>query len=225
MDALKRKGRGFVDGVVASGRGEVGSSLGREVDWTSARHLFNGRLECIENPLEKGRRLLEQAIEVDGSHEEARIYLAFLLGQDGMHLRASQHFSDVFETSIDLTNRGHAAMQLGRIFHREGDLRGALRHWRWMSIAGLVELDSRFALVYFNIGIAELERGFDDRALDAFQRLFDVHRDSGRPVEDVARLFTDNEDAREIIDGIPGFLARLAERLPELFDAPESAAS
>jgi len=36
--------------------------MGAALDWRAARSLFNGRLEQIVDPLEKGRRLLEQAV-------------------------------------------------------------------------------------------------------------------------------------------------------------------
>ena len=80
VDQTKTRGRGFVDGVVDSGRAdETASAVGSELwggrdDWARARHMLNGRLEQITDPMEKGRRLLEQAAEIDPSHEESRIY-------------------------------------------------------------------------------------------------------------------------------------------------------
>ncbi|MEL6715333.1 MAG: hypothetical protein AAFP86_16260, partial [Planctomycetota bacterium] len=43
VEEQRRQGRGFVDGVVASGRAD-GATPGRGVDWTTARHMLNGRL-------------------------------------------------------------------------------------------------------------------------------------------------------------------------------------
>jgi len=209
----KTRGRGFVDGIASSGRG------GEGVDWTGARHLLNGRLERIEGPLEKGRRLLEQAVEVDPSHEEARIYLAYIFSSEGKSLRAADLYHDVFDTGIDVANRGHAAMQLGRMRHREGDLRGALRFWRWMSMAGLEQVDGRFSLVHFNIGLAQLQAGREDVALGSFRRLVDGCLAAETPLAEVASLFLENDDARRLLEASEGFVPRLARTIPEVFQS------
>lgn len=240
VDTTKTRGRGFVDGVMSSGRaddsasvteangafasdvdlrgdlGLEGGSWGGREAWTQARHLLNGRLERITDPLEKGRRLLEQATEIDPSHEEARIYLAYLLGREGKSLRAAALYRDVFDTAMSLANRGHAAMQLGRMHFREGDHREAMVLWRWMTVSGLASDDPRFSLVHFNIGVAHAVTGKDDRALDSFRALMDQHLESGGAASELAALFVNNDDARKIFESRPGFLARLADRIPEL---------
>src|SRR5262249_8185852 len=66
VDSTQARGRGFVDGVLMNGQGHEGG-----LDWKRARAMLNGKLEKIEGPLEKGRRLLEEAISVDPSYEEA----------------------------------------------------------------------------------------------------------------------------------------------------------
>ena len=93
IEPTQTSGRGFVDGVVLSGKDEVGG-----VDWDHARGMLNGRLKEIQSPLDKGRRLLAEALAADPSHEEARLYLAFLLGRDGKRLQAARQFEDLFET-------------------------------------------------------------------------------------------------------------------------------
>ncbi len=235
----KTQGRGFVDGVVASGRvdgeadegtfrpepqGEDADEMtpwGGRSDWMEARHLLNGRLEKISDPLEKGRRLLSQAIEIDPSHEEARIYLAYVYGREGKKLKAASLYRDVFDTALSLSNRGHAAMQLGRLHFGEGDLREALVLWRWMNISGLSSSEARFNVVRFNIGVAYAQLGHDQRALAAFRQLLDVQLDSGGSPSEVAALFVENPDAREIFEARPGFLSQLVAQLPELFEANE----
>lgn len=226
----KTRGRGFVDGVVAGGRDaqthdlaqngpgeEGGSILGGRVDWTEARHLLNGRLEQIADPIEKGKRLLEQAIEIDPSHEESKIYLAFVHAREGRPLRAATLYREVFDTAMSLDNRGHAAMQLGRLHYGEGDYRQALVLWRWMTVSGLVAQEPRFNLAHFNIGVAYAALGKDERAVDSFRRLLDIHLDSGCDPADIATLFVENEDARALFESSPGFVQRLTQRLPELF--------
>jgi tetratricopeptide (TPR) repeat protein len=243
----KTQGRGFVDGVVASGRvdcdpkngdpkngdpkngnqGDVDSPPGEpspwggRSDWMEARHLLNGRLEKIGDPLEKGRRLLGQSIEIDPSHEEARIYLAYVYGREGKKLKAASLYRDVFDTALNLANRGHAAMQLGRLHFGEGDLREALILWRWMNISGLTSSEARFNVVRFNIGVAYVQLGDVDRALAEFRQLLDAQIESGGSPAEIAALFVENEGAREIFEAHPGFLSQLMTHLPELFNAHE----
>ncbi|MEM9802066.1 MAG: tetratricopeptide repeat protein [Planctomycetota bacterium] len=232
VDEVKTRGRGFVDGHLASSAGVDGhlaSSAGVDghlassgevdgrIDWVEARHLLNGRLERIADPIEKGERLLSQAIDIDPSHEESKIYLAYLHGRADRTLRAAALYREVFDTAIDAVNRGHAAMQLGRLHYDEGDQRTALRLWRWITMSGLVRHESRFNLAYFNIGVAYAALGRDDRALDAFRRLLDIHLEDHGDVSDIAALFVENEEARRLFDSRPGFVPRLVQRLPELF--------
>lgn len=224
VDQTKARGRGFVDGVVDSGRADQtevdqGSELwGGRDDWTRARHMLNGRLEQIVDPMEKGRRLLEQATEIDPSHEESRIYLAYVFSREGKTLRAAALYRDVFDTAMSLENRGHAAMQLGRLHFAEGAVREALVLWRWMTLSGLAGSggDLRFNIVRFNIGIAYASLGQDDRALGTFRELMDHHLEAEQEPAELARLFVENDDAREIFESRPGFVERLTREVPEL---------
>ncbi len=224
VEETRNRGRGFVDGVVSAGRGGAGGdavSSGRGVDWRHARHMLNGRLERIADPAEKGRRLLAQAIEIDPSHEEARIYLAYVYGREGHTLRAANLFREVFDTAISEVSRGHAAIQLGRLYYGEEDHRTAAVYFRWLSISGLTRSDSRFALAHFNLGCAEVARGRDDAALAAFRRLLDDHLASGGVAADIASLFLENDDFRTLLESRAGLTQRLMESLPELFE-PEA---
>ena len=224
VEETRNRGRGFVDGVVSAGRGGADGaavSSGRGVDWRHARHMLNGRLERISDPAEKGRRLLAQAIEIDPSHEEARIYLAYVYGREGHTLRAANLFREVFDTAISEVSRGHAAIQLGRLYYGEEDYRTAAVYFRWISISGLTRSDSRFALAHFNLGCAEVARGRDDTALAAFRRLLDDHLATGGVPADIASLFLENDDFRALLESRAGLTQRLMESLPELFE-PEA---
>lgn len=231
VEETRNRGRGFVDGVVSSGRGTVADgtvadgtaadgaeTAGRGIDWQHARHMLNGRLERIADPAEKGRRLLSQAIEIDPSHEEARIYLAYVYGREGHTLRAANLFREVFDTAISEVSRGHAAIQLGRLYYGEEDYRTAAVFFRWLSIAGLTRSDSRFGPALFNLGCAEVARGREDAALAAFRRLLDEHLAGGGIAADVASLFLENDDFRTLIESRAGLTVRLMESLPELFE-------
>lgn len=215
----KDQGRGFVDGVMASGRASG------EVDWARARHMLNGRLERIEDPLEKGRRLLDEALLADPTHEEARLYRAFLMAHDGKRLQAAAEYRSLFDEAMQETNRGHAAMQLGKLYVREGSYRKALVCFRWVTMSGLADLDDRFFGARFNLfkchamlaqeashaGHRDLAR---ERALASLAQLRDRHSEQ---LDTVRRLLLDSPLLRSAIDSVPGFPEALVQRFPDLF--------
>jgi len=209
VDRTKIAGRGFVDGVLMRGKGDIGG-----VDWSEARHSLNGRLERIEDPLEKARRLLDESLDADPSHEEARLYLAFLHAHEGKTLRAAQEYKEVFDTAIDDRNRGHAAMQLGNLHGREGDYKKALACYRWITISGLDKADDRFFGARFNIGKCWTMLGDRGRAVQTFRDLLDTHPDR---IVEVAKFFAGAPSLRNRIDSIPGFPEELVAKCPELF--------
>lgn len=203
-------GRGFVDGILMSGDEDAGG-----LDWHEKRRMFNGRLEAIEKPLDKGRALLEEAIRVDPSHEEARLYLAFVTANEGKSMRAAKAFRQVFRTAIDEANRGHAAVQLGLLHAREGDYKRAIACFRWITISGLADRDDRFFPSRFNIGMDWALMGRPARSLAAFRELLDRHPSR---IAEVAQLFADSPKLRAAIEEQPGFLEDLFETCPEIFD-------
>ncbi|HIF40105.1 MAG TPA: tetratricopeptide repeat protein [Planctomycetes bacterium] len=208
----KTAGRGFVDGVLLTGRdAQTG------VDWRQARHLLNGRLERIAEPLDKGRRLLHQAIETDCDHEEAKIYLAFLMAHEGKTLRAAEIYRDVFDTALSQENRGHAANQLGRLYNAEGNWRKAITCWRWITTTGLADNDPRFWMARLNIALAYAYTGDRQRSLDYFRQLLDLHPDRAT---DVAQVVGETDQLRTAINSQPGFLEAFFTRCPELFGQP-----
>ena len=209
----KTEGRGFVDGVLQRGRGEVGG-----LDWREARHLLNGKLERIESPLEKGRRLLDEALVVEPGHEEAMLYLAFLDAHEGKRLRAAQSYRRIFRTAVDEANRAHAALQLGKLHAEEGEIKKAIACNRWILLSGLAEEDDRFFFAHFNIGMYYADMRQPERSLAAFRRLLDLHPER---VPEVSDLFLRSPLTRAVIDHQPGFAEALVETCPELFGAPE----
>jgi len=203
-------GRGFVDGVLASGRGGVGG-----IDWAEARHMLNGRLERIESPLAKGRRLLEEALAADAQHEEARLYLAWLDAHEGKKLRAAKTFRQVFRSSDCEANRAHALVQLGKLHAEEGEVKKAIACNRWITRSGLADRDGRFFFARFNVGIYYAELRRPERSLSAFRELLDRHPDR---VDEIAQLFLRSPRTRAVIDSQPGFAEGLMEACPELFE-------
>ncbi len=212
--SVQNQGRGFVDGVLASGRGGAGG-----IDWAEARHMLNGRLERIESPLEKGRRLLEEALAADPDHEEARLYLAWLDAHEEKRIRAAHAFRQIFRTSMDDANRGHAAVHLGRLHAQEGEIKKAIACNRWIVSSGLADRDDRFYFARFNLGTYYAELRDPQRSLRAFRELLDRHP---ARMSDVAELFLRSPRTRALIDRQPGFAEALLRTCPELFLKPAS---
>jgi tetratricopeptide (TPR) repeat protein len=214
--SLQTRGRGFVDGVLASGRG-----AGADLDWTEARHLLNGRLERIESPLEKGRRLLDEAVASDPEHEEARLYLAWLDAREGKRIRAARAFRQIFRSSLNEENRAHAANQLGKLLAEEGEIRKALACNRWIIASGLADQDPRFFFARFNVGMYYVDLRQPARALRAFRSLLDHHPEKAA---EVAQWFLRSPKMRLLIERLPGMAAELVRTCPELFESPAGAA-
>jgi tetratricopeptide (TPR) repeat protein len=209
VESSQTRGRGFVDGVLMNGKANAGG-----LDWQRARTMLNGRLSKIESPLEKGRRLLEEAIGADPSHEEAQLYLAFLHGHEGRRVTAADEYRRIFNSAVSETNRGHAAVQLGRLHSAERSYRKAIACWRWVTISGLADLDDRFFVARFNLGMVYALLGNRARSLQYFRELLDRHPTR---VGEVAELFARSPKLRESIDSQDGFAAALLETCPELF--------
>jgi tetratricopeptide (TPR) repeat protein len=214
VESTQTRGRGFVDGVLLQGKTTAGG-----LDWQRARAMLNGRLERIESPLEKGRRLLEEALAIDPSHEEVQLYLAFLHGHEGRRVTAAEEYRQVFHTAIQDTNRGHAAIQLGRLYSAEKNYRKAIACWRWVTISGLADADDRFFVARFNLGMVYALTHNRRRSLGYFRELLDRHPSR---VAEVAELFSRSPKLREAIDDQPGFPEDLVKTCPELFTVPVS---
>ena len=209
VEDAKTSGRGFVDGVLLAGK-DARTGL----NWREARHLLNGRLEKIADPAEKGERLLNQAVDTEPDHEEARIYLAFLYNQQGKTLKAAELYREVFDTALSEENRGHAINQLGRLHLWEENYRKALICWRWITMSGLADRDERFFMARFNVGVAYALARDPRRSIDYFRRSIDRHPDQ---LADMIRACSAGPELPQAIDSQAGFAEMLLEQCPELF--------
>ena len=214
VEPAQTQGRGFVDGVIAGGDADLGG-----VDWQRAHGILNGQLKKVSSALEKGKKLLEEALEVDASHEEARLYLAYLHAHEGRTIKAAEGYREVFRTAIDENNRGHAAMQLGLLHGSQGDYRRALACFRWVTISGLPRRDARFYVAHFDVGLYYALLGDDERALQGFRTLLDRHPDR---LAELLELFAREETLREVLETRPKLARALAVRCPELFQGGSS---
>jgi tetratricopeptide (TPR) repeat protein len=216
LDTEQTRGRGFVDGVLSR---DSRSNLERGgVDWVHARHMLNGRLAKIEDPLEKGRRLLEEAITVDPSHEEARLYLAYLHSREGKHTRAEKEFRRVFREASLPVNRGHAAVQLAKLYAAEGELRRSLACYRWVRMSGLMETEEKFFVVGFNTAVCYADMRQPERCVEAFRDVLD--RFPARVPEVVELFATSVTELRAALESQPDLVKSLYEHCPELFQVP-----
>lgn len=214
LESTRVHGHGFVEDVLGDGDERLGG-----VDWRHARSMLNGRLAQIDTPLEKGRRLLQEAVEADPSHEEAQLYLAFVLTREGKRLKAAEEYRRIFRTAIDETNRAHACVQLGILHAAEESYREAIACFRWVTMTGLAEREPRFFFVRFNIGMDWAHLGRADRSVRAFRDLLDRHPER---VSDVIDMFERSPQLRETIESDPDFARALVATCPELF-APHAA--
>ncbi len=234
VEPTQTRGRGFVDGVLLKREGESDESGAQEreserprfgldrVDWRHARAMLNGRLKEIASPIEKGRRLLEEALSADPTHEEARLYMAFLHAHEGKRLLAAREYGEIFDSAMSPANRGHAAVQLGKLYEQEGDHRRALTYFRWVSLSGLESEDPRFYFALFNIGLQYALLGDQRRSLHYFRRLLDRHPDQ---LEDIVRAFSSSPRLQAAVEGSRGFAQALVSTCPELFGGSPAGAS
>ena len=209
VELTRTHGRGFIDGVVESGRGNAGG-----VDWRGLRQMLNGKLSEIEDGLERGCRLLQEALEIDPDHEEARLYLAFVDAYEGRKLRAAGEFRRIFDTAVTEVNRGHAAVQLALLYASEGEFRKSIVFLRWVTMSGLADVEGRFFVVRFNLGLYYAHLRDRRRSLEAFRTLLDRHPDR---LDEVANFFRRATKLPAIVASQPGFGEELLDTCPELF--------
>ena len=157
-------------GVVSRGQGDAGG-----VDWTSARGMFNGKLSKIEGALEKGIRLLTDALEIDPSPRRGTAVFRFSRNFTCRKPIARNNASSIASFSRHWTRPTavHAAVQLALMNAREGDLNQAMIYLRWVRMARLDSYDERFFFVRFNIAMYYAHMEKKDRSLAEFRALLD----------------------------------------------------
>ncbi len=209
VEPTRTFGRGFVDGVLASGREDAGG-----FDWRGARHMLNGQLSKIDSAKEKGRRLLQEALAVDPAHEEARFYLAYIDESEGKSIRAAQAYRQLFQTAVYTPNRGHAAVHLGNLYSSQKEFKKAIACCRWVLSAGLADEEDGFFVVRFNLAMYYAHLRQEERSLGYFREALDRHPNH---VQDLVRLFQNAPRLHAVIEQQTGFAEALVRECPEFF--------
>ena len=165
-----------------------------------------------EDNLVQGRKLLEEALRLKPQFSEALLYHGFVCQVQGELEEAQQAYHQVFLRSERMTNRAHAAIQLGMLYDRAGQNQRALRMYRWVLASGLVHRKPEFSFVLFNIAVEHVSLGDLDAAANMFGR---IRRDHP----------TTWESARKWLRSSPELLQRLGQHAPcrAEFEASEPA--
>ena len=133
-----------------------------------SKELLEGR---TSDNLVHGRKLLEEALRLKPQFSEALLYKGFVCQVQGKFDSAAQAYHQVFLRSERLTNRGHAAIQLGMLYDRAHDYSRAIRMYRWVLASGLVHRKPSFAFVLFNIVVEHVSLDDLDSAAAMLQRI------------------------------------------------------
>jgi tetratricopeptide (TPR) repeat protein len=139
---------------------------------TGACHVSKEILEArSKDGLSHGLKLLEEALRLKPKFAEALLYKGFVSQVQGEYEIASEAYHQVFLRSDRLTNRAHAAIQLGMLYDRAHDYVRALRMYRWVVSTGLVNRKPEFAFVLFNIAVEHVSLGDLDSAAGMLRRI------------------------------------------------------
>ena len=130
-------------------------------------------------------------------------------------MRAAEDLRYVFDSAMDEVNRGHAAVQLGKLYSAEGDHRRALVCFRWVTMSGLADIDARFYFARYNAAICYLNLGRVERSLVTLRELLDHHPGEASKIAEA--LSTSSPKLQERMATAPGFAEGVIERCPELF--------
>ena len=146
-----------------------------------------------------------------------------MLNHEGHRVRAAEEYREVFNTGIEPSNRGHAAVQLGKLLAAEQDYCRAVACFRWVVMSSLADVEPRFYFVRYNAAICYLQMGRVERSIASLRELLTYHPDQAAFVAET--MGHSSPQLQELIATTPGFAEGLMEACPELFADNSSAAS
>jgi tetratricopeptide (TPR) repeat protein len=143
-------------------------------EWVAAKELFeHGSVRTPAENLAKGQRLLSECLALEPDHHEARIYLGLVHHVRGQRSLARRQFSQVLSCTDDRIMRAFAYLNLANVHLEEGDFGGAVQLLLQLVESGVVQVQPRFGMAYFNLALAYgLQSKFDD-CYQWFRRLHD----------------------------------------------------
>ena len=209
--AAKNQGRGYVDAIIEKGEQSL---VEQDYDWIEARHLLNGALADVEDNLTRGRVLIEEALILRPNFAEARLYLGWYHQLRGGLKRAASEYRRVFRTAGHLTNRVHAAIQLGQLHTTAGDYPRAAGCYRWAISAGALRLDRKFFFLIYNLAVAYARMGEWKLAQTCFQRLVGDYPDR---MESVRGYLRGAQGFQRLLRRESSFRDVLEDECPDLF--------
>jgi tetratricopeptide (TPR) repeat protein len=158
--------------VIDSFRNDEASPVAEAAKETGACTCSKELLESrTDDNLAYGRELLEETLRLKPKFAEALLYKGFVCQVQGEFEAASTAYHQVFLRSERLTNRAHAAIQLGMLYDRAHNYTRALRMYRWVLASGIVHRKPNFAFVLFNIVVEHVSLDDLDAAAEMLQRI------------------------------------------------------
>ncbi len=169
-----------------------------------------------KDSLAEGRRLLAEALRLKPRFAEALLYQGFVCQVAGDAEGASEAYHEVFLRTDRVTNRAHAAIQLGMLYDRADDHARALRMYRWVVASGLVHRKSEFSFVLFNIAVEHISLGDLEAAARMLRRIRLAHPSLW---ESAINWIRRSPDLVEQLAGHPDCRAELESSEPAFFAA------
>lgn len=172
--------------------------------------------------LARGRRLLEQALDLCPEFTAARLYLGFQRMQSGRYDRARIEFRRVYRHAEDPVHRMMALQWLGVVYSTLGHMSScrdeymrAIRCYTEVVASGVVDKEPRLFISYLNLAVNCAKVGLVHRSLKHFDELIhrfpdriDQSRDLLAKMEDFRGLLRDKAQLREdLTAGCPALFA------------------
>jgi tetratricopeptide (TPR) repeat protein len=222
---FRLRGRAILDGVSGGQDAPLDEDGQPMAGFAEARELLDGRLDSEQDNLEKGRKLLEEALLLDPGRIPARIMLGHYYWQKLELDYAARLFRDVWrrthalgeqeprDPSTGVPLRCYALEHLGNIYIAEDLQYMALRIFRMLVDSGVMQIHANFSSCLLNLSYTCLQIGADEQGLQALLRLY---RDFPSKRSEMGQIIGLRPDFLTLLDQ-ESFAERLARACPEWF--------